>query len=70
MTLCIVKITFQDKQTSRQSIWTQKLDLDLDDSVENQIYDYFERQWSKQNVVDFKWSDDMSSFSTAIATKA
>jgi len=57
-TLCSVKTELKDNRTGKVTTDVQCIYLDLDDSVENQIHDFF----PNHTVLDFKWSEDLGVF--------
>ena len=57
--LCSIKVTLEDKYTGRTIVDNVEcIHLDLDESVEDQIHDFFPHH----NVIDFKWSEDLDAF--------
>ena len=63
---CFVKTTLRDNRDNAVSILIQDMYLDLDQSVEDQVHDYF----PMHTVLDFKWSEDMNAFkNTRLPTK-
>ena len=60
--VCAVRVVLQKKNTSIRSIFIQDIKLDLDYSVESQVYDFYERERPDYEIVDFKWSEDLAAF--------
>ena len=57
--LCAIKVTLEDKYTGRTIVDNVEcIHLDLDESVEDQIHDFFPHHI----VLDFKWSEDLGAF--------
>ena len=62
-TLCAIKVTLEDKHTGRTIVDNVEcIHLDLDDSVEDQIHDFF----PQHIVLDFKWSEDLDIFNDTV----
>jgi hypothetical protein len=59
MTTCIIKVKFQDRLTNEYSIWEQELRLDLTASVDDQVNDYFAKEWPGQIITTYLLSDAM-----------
>jgi len=57
---CVVKTTLRDNRNHAVSIMVQDIMLDLDESVEDQVHDYFPHH----TVLDFKWSEDLNAFNS------
>ena len=64
MKKCAVRVVLQKKGTENKSILVQDIELNLDYSVESQILDFYEREWPEHEVTDFKWSEDLTAFSS------
>jgi len=60
-TQCVVKTILRDNRDNSVSILVHDMYLDLDDSVEDQVHDFF----PMHTVLDFKWSEDLNAFNTA-----
>jgi hypothetical protein len=59
MTTCIIKVKFEDRLTNEYSIWEQEICLDLDASIDDQVNDYFTKEWPGQIITTYLLSDAM-----------
>ena len=65
-TLCVIKTTLRNNNDQTISIKIHNMILNLNESVEDQIYDMLDNTSITTNfsIIDFKWSENLNIFNS------